>query len=81
MRFTNTIILSSDMMQDIRMGLLRLQIGQWVLIPFAVQACRYMGVINNTVVFLHPPYTIADFKKEAEIKKVRFSNQGKLFAY
>ena len=82
MRFVNTIHLCQDDLDKIRRGVLRIQIGQWVWLPYATSPSRFTGVDSlGYVRFLHTPVSTYDLVKECKnMKRFKFTRQYMLFA-
>ena len=54
MRYTTTILLSIRDLDDIISGKLRMQVGQWVMLPNARTSSRYVGITKaETLWFCH----------------------------
>ena len=81
MKFKNTVHLSKADIIRLRTGQIRLQVGQWVWLPFATSRSRYMGIsASRKAQFLHSPVSYYDVVKQAKIKRYKFGDQILLFA-
>ena len=48
MRYQTTVLLTAEVMADVRAGRRRLQCGQWVTIPGSVRPSRWVGVLRRS---------------------------------
>jgi hypothetical protein len=47
MRYQTTVLLTAEVMADVRAGRRRLQCGQWVIIPGSARPSRWVGVLRG----------------------------------
>ena len=81
MRYQPCIHLFKDDIEALRRGALRLQVGQWVMLPSETHKSRFIGVNQSKMaVFEYHPISKYRFIKSCtNIVRYKFTNQILLF--
>ena len=81
MRYKPTIHLFKEDIEALRRGALRIQIGQWVMLPNETHKSRYIGInqLRQAIFEYHPISTRQFIKSCTNIVRYKFTNQILLF--